>query len=74
MRQGFNYRVEPDPDGLGWLVEAEGYTAHSLPYDTMEEAIFIAEDLVRHHPGSSLVVTDVAPRLTPVEIEHRLAA
>jgi hypothetical protein len=74
MTAAFDYRVMPDPDGQGWLVTALGHLTHSLPYDTMDEAISMAEDLVRRHPGSSLVVTDEPPALTPVEIEHRIAA
>lgn len=74
MAQAFHYHLMPDPDGWGWIVTAEGYVPHSLPYDTMDEAVRVAEDLVRRHPGSTLVVDDQPPVLTPVEIEHRIAA
>ena len=67
----FSYHVMPGPDGYGWIVTAEGYVARSLPYDTKEEAIAIVEQLERQHPGSTLVVDERPPVLTPVEIEHR---
>jgi Uncharacterized protein conserved in bacteria (DUF2188) len=70
----FSYHVMPDPDGYGWMVAAEGYVARSLPYDTKEEAIEIVEELVRRHPGSTIVVDEHPPVLTPIEIEHRLTA
>jgi hypothetical protein len=74
MAQMFNYHVMPDPDGRGWIVTAEGYVPHSLPFDTMEQASDIADVLVRQHPGSTIVVNDQPPALTPVELEHRIAA
>lgn len=74
MERPFHYRVMPDPDDLGWIVTADGYTTHSLPNDTLEQAISVAEVLVRQHPGSTLDVTSEPPRLTPIEIEHRIAA
>ena len=73
MREAFHYEVMPDPDGYGWMVVAKGYVARSLPYGTEEEAIEIAEELVRRHPGSTIVVIDHPPALTPLEIEHRLS-
>ena len=73
MSRAFHYHVMPDPDGYGWMVEAEGHVARSLPYDTKEEAIEITEELVRRHPGSTLVVDARPPALTPTEIEHRLS-
>jgi Uncharacterized protein conserved in bacteria (DUF2188) len=69
----FRYHVMPDPDGHGWMVAAEGHVARSLPYDTKEEAIEITEDLVRRHPGSTIVVDEHPPALSPIEIEHRLS-
>jgi Uncharacterized protein conserved in bacteria (DUF2188) len=39
-------------------VAAEGYVSHSLPYGTKKEAIEVAEELARQHPGSMLVVDD----------------
>lgn len=74
MAQGFTYHVQPDPDGHGWIVAAEGYLSRSLPFGTKEEAILIAEELVRRHPGSSIIVDQQPPRLTPIEIDHRIAA
>jgi hypothetical protein len=74
MAPTFHYHVMPDPDGHGWIITAEGYVSRSLPQDTMDEAVELAEELVRQHPGSSLVVNDRPPVLTPVEIEHRIAA
>jgi hypothetical protein len=74
MAQAFNYHVMRDPDGWGWIITAEGYAPHSLPYDTMEQAIFFSEELVRQHPGSTLVVNDQPPALSPVEMEHRITA
>jgi hypothetical protein len=74
MPQAFAYHVMPDPDAHGWIVVAEGYVARSLPYDTKEEAIAIVGQLERQHPGSTLVVDERAPMLTPIEIEHRLSA
>lgn len=74
MAQAFRYHVMRDPDGQGWIITAEGYVARSLPLDTLEVAVELAEDLVRLHPGSTLVVEDRPPVLTPVEIEHRIAA
>jgi Uncharacterized protein conserved in bacteria (DUF2188) len=73
MATTFRYHVMPDPDGLGWMVAAEGYVARSLPYDTKEEAIEITEELVRRHPGSTIVVDEHPPALSPIEIEHRLS-
>jgi hypothetical protein len=69
----FSYKVMLDPDGYGWLVTAEGYVARSLPYDTRDEAVEITEELVRRHPGSTMVVDEHAPPLAPIEIEHRLS-
>ncbi|MFT3770029.1 MAG: DUF2188 domain-containing protein [Minicystis sp.] len=74
MDRSFVYHVIPDPDGWGWMVAAEGYEAHSLPYDTEEQALEIAVLLARSHPGSSIVVDEHAPTLTPVEIDHRESA
>lgn len=74
MAQRFTYHVQPDPDGHGWIVAAEGYLARSLPFDTKEEAIRMAEELVRRHPGSRIVVDRRPPQLTPIEIDHRIAA
>ncbi|WP_437493883.1 DUF2188 domain-containing protein [Sorangium sp. So ce1014] len=74
MMRKFAYHVLPDPDGRGWIVAVEGYVAHSLPYGTKEEAIEVAEGLVRRYPGSTIVVDEQPPRLTPIELEHRLAA
>ncbi len=73
MASRFTYHVEPDPDGWGWLVAAEGYVVRSLPYDTKDEAIFMAGELVREHPGSRVVVDDHPRALTPFEIESRLS-
>lgn len=74
MTQAFDYQVMPDPDGQGWIVTAEGHVARSLAYDSREEAVEVAEELVCQHPGSTIVVTDQPPALTPIEIEHRLSA
>jgi Uncharacterized protein conserved in bacteria (DUF2188) len=74
MPQAFAYHVMPDPDARGWIVVAEGYVARSLPYDTKEEAIAIVGQLECQHPGSTLVVDERPPILTPIEIEHRLSA
>ncbi len=74
MPQAFTYHVMPDPDAHGWIVVAEGYVARSLPYDTKEEAIEIVHQLERQHPGSKLVIDEQPPMLTPIEIEHRIAA
>lgn len=74
MARAFNYHVMPDFDGRGWIITAEGYVPHSLPYDTMEEAIFIAEELVRQHPSSTIVINDQPPVLSAVELEHRITA
>jgi hypothetical protein len=63
----------PDPDGFGWMVTAEGYVVRSLPYDTKDEAIEMTEDLVRRHPGSTLVVDEHPPVLTRFAIESRLS-
>jgi hypothetical protein len=73
MAKTFSYKVMPGPDGYGWLVTAEGYVARSLPYDTRDEAVEITEELVRRHPGSTIVVDERAPELAPTEIEHRLS-
>lgn len=56
MARAFVYHVARDPEGWGWFILAEGYQAHSLPYGTKEEAIDIAEELVRRHPGSTFVI------------------
>lgn len=69
----FTYHVQPDPDGWGWLVAAEGYFARSLPFDTRDEALHVAEDLVREHPGSRIVVDEHPPPLSPIEIENRIS-
>lgn len=74
MAERFTYHVMPDPDGWGWVVAAEGYVTRSLPYGTKEEAIEVAEALIRRHPGSMLLIDHQPPRLTPIEIEHRMAA
>ncbi|WP_437603900.1 DUF2188 domain-containing protein [Sorangium sp. So ce590] len=74
MMRKFSYHVLPDRDGWGWIVAAEGYEARSLPYGTKEEAIEVTEGLVRRYPGSTLVVDEQPPRLTPIELDHRLAA
>ncbi|WP_437591703.1 DUF2188 domain-containing protein [Sorangium sp. So ce1000] len=74
MTQRLTYHVMPDPDGWGWVVAAEGYVTRSLPYGTVQEAIESTEELVRQHPGSALVIDEHPPPLTPIEIEHRLAA
>ena len=73
MAKMFSYHVMPDPDGYGWMVTAEGYVARSLPYGTKEEAIETTEELVRLHPGSTIVVNEHAPALTPSEIENRIS-
>ncbi len=73
MAKAFRYHVMPDPDGFGWIVVAEGHVARSLPYDSKEEAIEITEELVRLHPGSTIVVDEHPPALTPLEIENRLS-
>ena len=74
MEKAFTYHVQPDPDGWGWIVAAEGYVVRSLPYDSREEAIEVAFELVRAHPGSMIRVDERPPRLSAVEIEHRKAA
>ena len=74
MARAFVYHVMPDPDGLGWMVVAEGFVVHSLPYDTKQEAIEVTRSLVRSHPGSEIVLDRYPPVLSPVEIEHRLSA
>jgi len=74
MARTFAYHVRPDADGDGWIVAAEGYVVHSLAYDTIDDAIDIAKELTRMHPGSAITL-DAKPRpFTPIEIEHRLSA
>lgn len=68
------YHVMPDPDGWGFIVAADGFAVHSLPQDTKEQAIELAEFLAAHHPGSVVVVDTRPPALTPIEIEHRISA
>jgi hypothetical protein len=74
MGKAFIYHVQPDPDGWGWIVAAEGYVVHSLPYDSREVAIEEAIELVHMHPGSVIRIDERPPLLSPVEIEHRMAA
>jgi hypothetical protein len=74
MRGPFRYHVRPDPDRYGWIVTAEGYVTRSLAFDTKQAALSSTEDLVRMHPGSTVVVDEEPPTLSPTEIEHRLAA
>ncbi|APR85708.1 Hypothetical protein A7982_11057 [Minicystis rosea] len=74
MARAFVYHIVPDIDGWGWIVAAEGFVARSLPYGTKQEAIEVSRSLVNEHPGSTLVVDPYPPPLTPIEIEHRLAA
>jgi hypothetical protein len=74
MMRKFTYHILPDRDGWGWIVAAEGYVPRSLPYGTKEEALEVAEQLVRRYPGSTIVVDERPPQLTPIEVEHRLAA
>ncbi|MRG94188.1 DUF2188 domain-containing protein [Polyangium spumosum] len=74
MARAFVYHVAPDPDGWGWVVAAEGYHVHSLPYGTSEEAIEVAEGLARKHPGSTIVVDLQPTTLSAAEIEYQVAA
>jgi hypothetical protein len=74
MAEGLIYHVMPDPDGGGWVVAAEGFVPRSLPYDSKEQAIEVAELLARSHPGAAVVVDARPPALTPIEVEHRIAA
>jgi hypothetical protein len=74
MNGPYRYHVRPDPAGYGWIVTAQGFVVRSLPYHTKEDALAVTEQLASMHPGSTVVVDDDPPALSPTEIEHRLAA